>query len=271
MEKLIITVAHTGNVPTKEINPFTPVTTEEMVQTIKECAELGAAVAHMHVRDENQKPTSDRALFEKLLNRLDEEKVDIIRQVSTGARGGENTVEWRGQMLDLNASMASLATGSSNFQATVNANAPELVEALANKMYANNIKPEIEAFDLAMISNAAFLKKKGILKGNLHFNFVMNVPGSILGTPKNLMHMIDSLPEGSTWNITAVGRSQVQLVTMAIALGGHVRTGLEDVIEMEKGVPASNQMLVQRVVNIANAVGRPIATTEDVRRILQLG
>lgn len=271
MEKLIITLAHTGNVPTKEINPYTPVTTEEMVQTIKECAEIGASVAHIHVRDANQKPTSDRGLFEKLLNRLDEEKVDIIRQVSTGARGGENTVEWRGQMLDLNASMASLSTGSSNFGSSVNANSPELIEALASKMYENGIKPEIEAFDLAMISNAAFLKKKGILKGNLHFNFVMNVPGSIMGTPKNLLYMMESLPEGSTWNITAVGRSQVQLVTMAIALGGHVRTGLEDVIEMEKGVPASNQMLVRRVANIANAVGREIATTDDVRRILQLG
>ncbi len=270
MEKLIITLAHTGNVPTKAMNPFTPVSTEEIVSSIKACADIGASVAHIHVRDENEKPTSDRALFEKVLNRLDEEKVDIVKQVSTGARGGENTIDWRGQMLDLNASMASLATGSSNFPTAVNANSPELVEALANKMYANGIKPEIEVFDLAMISNAVFLKKKGILKGNLHFNFVMNVPGSIPGTPKNLMFMLDSIPEGSTWNITAVGRTQVQLTTMAIALGGHVRTGLEDVVEFEKGIPASNEMLVQRVVNIAKAVGRQIATTEDVRRILDL-
>ncbi|SCZ80874.1 BKACE family enzyme [Acidaminobacter hydrogenoformans] len=270
MEKLIITLAHTGNVPTKEMNPNTPVTTREIVDNIKACAELGASVAHIHVRDDQQKPTSDRGLFEQVINLLEIEKVNVIRQLSTGARGGENTVEWRGQMLDLNVQMASLSTGSSNFPSSVNANSPELVEALASKMLQNGIKPEIEAFDLAMISNANFLMKRGILKGPLHFNLVMNVPGSITGTPKNLMYMVDSLPEGSTWSVTAVGKSHVPLLTMAIAMGGHVRTGLEDVVEFEKGVPASNPMLVERIVKIANAVGRKIATPEDVVRILSL-
>lgn len=270
MEKLIITVAHTGNVPTKEINPNTPVTVEEIVHDIKQCAVLGASVAHIHVRDENQKPTSDRGIFKQVLNLLDKENINIIRQLSTGARGGENTVDWRGQMLDLNIQMASLATGSSNFPGSVNANSPELVEALALKMRDHGIKPEIEAFDLAMISNARRLMKKGILIGPLHFNLVMNVPGSIEGTPKNLMYMVDSLPEGSTWTVTAVGRSQVQLITMAIAMGGHVRTGLEDVLEYEKGIPASNAMLIDRVVRIAREVGRPLATPEDAREILNL-
>ena len=270
MEKLIITLAHTGNIPTKEMNSNTPVTTNEIVDDIKKCVRLGVSVAHIHVRDENEMPTSDRALFKKVLNRLDEEKVNVIRQLSTGARGGENTIAWRGQMLDLDVEMASLATGSSNFPNSINANSPELIEALALKMKDGGIKPEIEAFDLAMISNAKRLLKKGILVGPLHFNFVMNVPGSIEGTPKNLMYMIDSIPEGSTWNVTAVGRTQVQLLTMAIAMGGHVRTGLEDCVEYEKGVSASNVMLVERIVRIANAIGRPIANPDDVRRILKL-
>ncbi len=174
-------------------------------------------------------------------------------------------------MLDLpGVEMASLSTGSSNFPTSVNANSPDLVEALANKMKANGIKPEIEAFDVAMISNAEFLMKKGILDGPLHFNFVMNVPGSIKGTAKNFMFMIDSIPKGSTWNTTAVGRSQVQLLTMAIALGGHVRTGLEDVVEFSPGIPASNAMLVERVVQIAKATGREIATADEARKILGL-
>ncbi|MBR0600629.1 3-keto-5-aminohexanoate cleavage protein [Sinanaerobacter chloroacetimidivorans] len=270
MEKLIITIAHTGNVPTKEMNPNTPVSVREIVDDIKQCVALGASVAHIHVRDENQMPTSDRGIFKQVLNLLDKEKVNVVRQLSTGARGGENTVDWRGQMLDLSAEMASLSTGSSNFPTSVNANSPELVEALALKMKDNGIKPEIEAFDLAMITNAKRLLKKGILTGPLHFNFVMNVPGSIEGTPKNLMYMIDSIPEGSTWNVTAVGRSQVELIPIAIAMGGHVRTGLEDVIEYEKGIPASNAMLVERVVRIAKAIGRPIANPDDVRKILQL-
>lgn len=270
MDKLIITIAHTGNVPTKEMNPNTPVTVDEIVDNIKECAALGAAIAHIHVRDERGMPTSDRGIFKQVLNLLDKENVNVIRQLSTGARGGTNSIDWRGQMLDLNIQMASLATGSSNFPSSVNANTPELIEALALNMKGNGIKPEIEAFDLAMISNANRLKKKGILEGPLHFNLVLNVPGSIEGTPKNLMYMVDSLPEGSTWTVTGVGRRHVQLITMAIAMGGHVRTGLEDIVEYENGIPATNAMLVERVVRIANAVGRPIATPEDVREILKL-
>lgn len=270
MEKLIITIAHTGNIPTKEMNPYTPITVDEIVKDIKKCASLGAAVAHIHVRDDKGLPTSSSKIFKEVLDGLDRDKVNIIRQLSTGARGGENSIEWRGQMLELNAQMASLATGSSNFPAGINANAPDLIEALATKMYKNGIIPEIEAFDLAMISNATRLMKKGILKNPLHFNLVMNVPGSIQGTPKNLMYMVDNLPEGSTWTVTAIGKSHVQLVTMAIALGGHVRTGLEDVVEYEKGVHASNAMLVERVSRIASAVGRKIATPKEAREILSL-
>lgn len=268
MEKLIVTVAHTGNVPTKEMNPATPVTVDEIVEDIKKCRNLGASIAHIHVRDREGKPTSDRDLFKQVLDRLDDEKVDIIKQVSTGARGGANNIEWRGQMLDLNAQMASLATGSSNFPSSINANDPGLIEALAAKMHANGIKPEIEAFDVAMISNAKRFLKKGILKGPLHFNLVMNVPGSIQGTPKNLMFMVESLPEGSTWTVSGIGRSQVTMLTMAILLGGHVRTGLEDVIEYEKGVLASNTMLVERVVRIAKELGREIATPDEAKKIL---
>lgn len=270
MEKLIITLAHTGNVPTKQMNPNTPVTPKEIAKDIVTCADLGIAVAHIHVRDEEEKPTSKRELFQEVLKLLDEENVDVIRQLSTGARGGENTIDWRGQMLDLNVEMASLSTGSSNFPTSVNANSPELIEALAQRMKDHGIKPEIEAFDLAMISNAEYLMKKGVLNGPLHFNLVMNVPGSIKGTPRNLLYMIESLPKGSTWSLTAVGRSHVQLATMAIVMGGHVRTGLEDVVEMSPGILASNTELVKRIIQIAKATGRGIATPDEARRILSL-
>lgn len=270
MEKLIITIAPTGNVPTKELNPHTPLTVEEIVTDIKKCRELGAAVAHIHVRDENLKPTSDRKLFKEVLDRLNEDNVDVIKQLSTGARGGENTVSWRGQMLDLNMDMASLSTGSSNFSSSVNANSLDLIKELAQKMLDNNIKPEIEAFDVSMIYNAKRLADKGILKEPLHFNFVMNVPGSIPGTPKNLFHLVECLPEGSTWTVSGIGRSQIQLATIAIALGGHVRTGLEDVIKLQDGSLATNELLVQKIVGIAKAVGREIATPDEAKEILGL-
>lgn len=269
-EKLIITAAILGNVPTKEMNPNTPVTTDEIVEDIIKCREAGAAVAHIHVRDENGEPTSDRRLFKEILDKLKEKNCDIITQVSTGARGGENSIEWRGQMLDLNAEMASLSTGSSNFISQVNANSFDLIEELANKMYENNIKPEIEAFDLGMIDNAKYLLKKGILKGPLQFNLVMNVRGSVEGTPRNLLHMVESLPEGSTFTVSGIGPSQVPMLTMAIILGGHARTGLEDTVLYDKGVLASNEMLVERVVRISKELGREIASPNDARKILDM-
>lgn len=270
MEKLIITIAPTGNVPTKELNPHSPLTIDEIVEDIRKCHALGASIAHIHVRDENLMPTSDRELFKEVVDRLNQEKIWVIKQLSTGARGGANTIDWRGQMLDLNVEMASLATGSSNFANSVNANSPELIKALAEKMYDNNIKPEIEAFDVAMIHNAVKFAKKGILKGPLHFNLVMNVPGSIPGTPKNLMFMVDSLPPGSTWTVCGIGHSQVPIITMAILLGGHVRTGVEDVLRMPDGSHATNELLVKRVVRIAKEMGREIATVDEARRILSL-
>lgn len=271
MEKLIITIAPTGNVPTKQLNPNSAITNDEIVRDLIKCRELGACVAHLHVRDEQGNPTSKRELFEDLINRIDSSGLDIIRQVSTGARGGGNTIDWRGQMLDISGvDMASLSTGSSNFPSSVNANDPELIEALASKIIDNGLKPEIEVFDTAMLFQALFYEKKGILKGPLHFNFVMNVKGSMPASPKNLMFLVDNLPKDATWNVSGIGSSQVQMATMAIAMGGHVRTGLEDVLKFNENIDASNEMLVQRIVNIAKAVGREIAEPYEARKILNL-
>lgn len=270
MEKLIITVALTGNVPTKEMNPHTPLTVDEIVQDIKACAQAGASVAHIHVRDSNLQPTSDRKLFKAVLEGVKREKIDIITQLSTGARGGENTVEWRGQMLDLPCEMASLSTGSSNFPNSINANTPELIKALADKMKAHEIKPEIEVFDLAMIGNAVRLAKKDVLLNPLHFNMVLNVPGSLEGTPKNLMTLVDNIPPKATWTVSAIGRSQFHLIPLAIAMGGHVRTGLEDVIEFPKGTLVSNVDLVTRAKKIADAMGREVATPDEARKLLSI-
>ena len=269
-EKLIITVALTGNVPTKELNPHTPMTADEIVDDIIKCREAGASVAHIHVRDEEGNPTSKRELYLEVLNKLKERDCDIITQLSTGARGGGNTSEWRGQMLDLDAEMASLSTGSSNFASQVNANSFELIKELAEKMYSNNMKPELEVFDVAMIDNAILLAKEGVLKEPLHFNLVMNVRGSISGTPKNLLHMVESLPVGSTFTVSGIAQSQLPMLTMSILLGGHVRTGLEDTMLYDKGILATNVMLIERMVRISKELGREIANPEEARKILGL-
>ena len=270
MDKLIITVSPTGNVPTKELNPHTPITPEEIAADVLRCQQAGVALAHLHARNSQGEPTCERESYKAVVEAIRANNIDVIVQLSTGARGGGSGAEWRGQMLDLGVDMASLATGSSNFPTSVNDNSPELIEYLADKMYSNGVKPEIEAFDLGMIDAARALLKRGVLKGPLHFNLVMNVPGSVAGTPRNLVHMADSLPEGSTWTVSGIGRAQVPMLTMAIAMGGHVRTGLEDTLYMSKGVLATNLALVERVVGIAHAVGRPIATTAEAREILGL-
>ena len=137
-------------------------------------------------------------------------------------------------------------------------------------MLDNGIKPEIEAFDVAMISNAEFLAKRGLIKTPMQFNLVMNVPGSVKGTPKNLFHMVEILPKDSTFTVMGVGNAHVQMITLGMVLGGHVRVGLEDVLEYSKGVHASNVELVKRAVRIAQAYGREIATPDEARQILGL-
>lgn len=270
MDKVIITLAFLGNIPTKKLNPSTPITPREIADQLEECCELGVSVAHIHARDEKERPTHSRAVYAEILEEIRSRNINVITQLSTGVRGGPNTVESRGQMLDLKCDMASLATGSSNLPASVNANSPELIEALAVKMKENGIKPEIEAFDTAMIDHAKYLLAKGVLKPPLHFNLVLNVPGSIKGTYKNLIHMMESLPPESTWTVSAIGTSQVPMLAMAIVLGGHARTGIEDVLEYEKGVPATNMMLVERVVRLAKDLDRDIATTDEARKILSI-
>lgn len=266
MEKLMITIAPTGNVPTKAMTPHVPVTAKQIAEDIAACYEKGARVAHIHARDVEEKPTTELEIFEDIVKALDATECPIVRQISTGARGGKSG-EARAASLVLNPDSASLATGSSNFPTSVNANDPELIEYMAKMMLAKNIKPEIEVFDVAMIENALALQKKGLLKGPLLFNLVLGVKGSLPATPKNLFFLVDSLPSDAVWSVSAIGQKHVELSTIAIALGGHVRVGIEDNVYFEKGVLATNEMLVERIAGIAKAVSRKLASVEDVRRI----
>lgn len=266
MEKLIITLAPTGNVPTKELTPHVPLTAAEIAGDIIACHEKGAAVAHIHARDEQGRPTTDGAAFAAIVRLLDAKGCPVLKQISTGARGGK-AAEARAEALTLNPDSASLATGSSNFPASANVNEPALVEYMAKIMLARNIKPEIEVFDAAMINNAMLLQKAGLIKPPLLFNLVLGVRGSLPATAKNLFFLVESLPPAAVWSVSAIGPEHVNLSMLAMALGGHVRVGIEDNIYYRKGMLATNTALVERVVNIAAAMGREIATPDDVRRI----
>ncbi|MCR4442546.1 MAG: 3-keto-5-aminohexanoate cleavage protein [Peptococcaceae bacterium] len=268
--KVIITVAPTGNVPTKEMNPNLPVTPQEIADQIYECWEEGAAVAHIHARDREGKPTSDVNVYREILACLEAKRnCDIITQLSTGGRAGKSYQE-RGQMICLAPEMASLATGSSNFPTSANFNDPETIAYLAGEMKKYGVKPEIEVFDTAMLFNALQLVKKGVLEWPLQINLVLGVPGSQPASAKQLFFLYENLPEGVTWTVSAIGKDHVSLSAVALALGGSVRVGLEDNIYYRKGVLATNVDLVRRVKKIALAMGREIATPAEARQILGL-
>ena len=188
MRKVVITIAPTGNVPNKKLNPNTPITPDEIAEDIYRCYKAGASVAHIHARDREGNPSADPKIFEEIVAKV-KEKCDIIIQLSTGARAGQGME--RADCIDLKPDMASLATGSSNFATAVNDNPPELIKYMGKKMIENGVVPEIEAFDVGMISNIGYYVNSGAIKVPLHFNLVMNVPGSISGTPKNLLHMVE--------------------------------------------------------------------------------
>lgn len=266
-EKTIITIAPTGNVPTRKLNPHTPVTPEEIARDIYRCYLEGAAIAHIHARDGEGRPTADPAVFKEIIDRV-REKCDIIIQLSTGARGGD--MEKRSECIALAPEMASLTTGSSNFPTGVNYNPPDLIEIMARRMLELGVKPELEIFDLSMIDSAIKLLKKGLLVEPLHFNLVLNVPGSLKGTPANLFTLKERLPMHCTWTVSAIGKSHKKLTALALILGGHVRVGIEDVLQLEQNRPVSNLELVRSVKAAAKMLDREIAGPDEARAILGL-
>jgi 3-keto-5-aminohexanoate cleavage enzyme len=269
MEKLIITAAISGAELTKEQQPNLPITPQEIAQEAAACREAGAAIIHLHVRDQQGKATQDRECFRAAMEAI-KAKTEVIIQPSTGGAVGM-TPEERLQPVSLRPEMATLTTGTVNFGNDVFYNSPGEIEQFAAYMLEMGVKPEIEVFDVGMINNALNLEKKGLLKKPLHFDFVMGVPGAIPGTAKNLLFLIDAIPPGSTWTVAGIGRAQLSLGTMAILLGGNVRVGFEDNIYYAKGVLAkSNAELVARIARLATELGREIAAPHEAREILGL-
>lgn len=269
MEKLIITVAPIGSIPTKAQTPHVPVTPAEVIQDAYDCYNAGASVVHIHARDKEQKPSHDFDFFSEAVAGI-RSKCDMIIQISTGGRASQGQ-ETRGRALAIEGvEMASLNTGSVNFPTSAYVNEPALIEHLAKVMLDRGIKPEIECFDFSFISNGLDLLKKGLLKPPLHFNFVMGLKGALPYSLPNYVHMMQSIPAGSTWNVSGVGPAQLTLAMPSLITGGHVRVGLEDNIYYSKGILATNVQLVGRIVRLARELGREVATPAEARAILQL-
>jgi 3-keto-5-aminohexanoate cleavage enzyme len=270
MQKLVITVALTGNVPTRQMNPNLPVTPAEIAADVKRCRDAGACLFHVHARDADQKPTLDIEVYKASVRAIKASAPDVIIQLSTGARAGRDR-EARANPVRLLPEMGSFTTGSNNLPGIVYENSPQFIEFLAGVYRETGVKPEIEVFETGMIANALFLQKKGYLQAPLHFDFVLGAPGSMPGTVRNLQFLSESIAAGSTWTVAGIGKAEIPLSAAAIVMGGHVRVGLEDNLYMPDGSLASNHLLVEKIVRIAREIGREIATPDEARSILGLG
>jgi 3-keto-5-aminohexanoate cleavage enzyme len=268
----IISVAITGSQPTKAQNPAVPISPAEQVESTHEAFEAGAALVHIHVRDDEGKSSSDAGRFAIVQEGIRKHCPGMIVQFSTGGRGRDPSE--RGSSLALRPDMASLATGSVNFATIIYENPPSLIDALAGTMLQNEIKPEVEIFDLAMLYNARALVDRGVLKAPAHVQFVMGIPGALPAREQVLDFLISELADvlpGATWTAAGISRHQAVVNRWALARGGHARTGLEDNIYIAKGeLAASNAALVQQVAGLCAEYDRRPATPAEARRLLGL-
>jgi 3-keto-5-aminohexanoate cleavage enzyme len=268
----IITVAITGSLPRKENNPAVPITVSEQIESTHEAFEAGATIAHIHVRNDDQTPTSSPERFALVQEGLRKHCPGMIIQFSTGGRSGKGAE--RGGMLDLAPDMASLATGSCNFPAIIYENPPALIRELAEKMRRYAVKPEIEVFDLSMLYQAIALAKEGLIAAPLHVQFVFGVKNAMPALREVLEFEVAQLrklmPE-ATWTAAGIGRHQLEVNRWCLELGGHCRTGLEDNVRWDKErLAPSNAALVKRVADLCAEYGRHPASVAEARALLSL-
>lgn len=271
MEKLIITAAICGAEVTKEQNPAVPYTVEEIVREAKSAVDAGAAIVHLHVREDDGTPTQSKARFKECIDAIYKVCPDVILIPSTGGAVGM-TAEERLQPTELFPEMATLDCGTCNFGDDVFENTMPMMRDFGKRMLENNIKPEYECFEMGHLDTVLNMAKKGQVPGApMQFNFVLGVPGCTPATVSNLCWLVNAIPAGSTWTATGIGRHAFTLAAPAIAMGGNVRVGFEDNLYLERGVLAkSNGELVAKVIRIAKELGRPIATSAEAREILGL-
>ena len=270
MDKLIITAAICGAEVTKEDNPNLPVTAEELAEEALKAEQAGASIIHLHVRDQNGNATQDKEVFKKAIEKMEEKGVSAIIQPSTGGAAGMTWQE-RIQPVYLEPEMATLDCGTTNFGDEVFVNDLPLMRNFAKEMKKLDILPELECFEVGHIYNALTLKREGLLDKHLHFDLVLGVPGAMPASIKNLLFMVEHLPEDATWTAAGVGRYQLELAYHTIIMGGHVRVGFEDNIYYKKGQLAeSNAQLVARIVRLAEEYGREVATPQEARQILEI-
>ena len=271
MDKLIISCCICGAEVTKENNPAVPYTVEEIAREAKSAYDAGAALIHLHVRWDDGTPTQDKGRFQECVDAIRKVCPDVIIQPSTGGAVGMTDLE-RLQSTEITPTpeMATLDCGTCNFGGDeIFINTDNTINNFGDIMKERGIKPECEVFDKGMIDLALKAAKKGHIDYPIHFDFVLGV--QMTATVRDLVYMATSIPAGCTWTATGIGKTAWDIAAATIAMGGHVRVGFEDNVDMSKGVLAkSNGEMVERVVQMAKLMNREIATPAEARQILGL-
>lgn len=265
-----LTAALTGPIATKADTPALPTTPEEIAASAEEAAAAGAAVVHVHLRDEQERPTADLDTARRVMNAI-RERTPALIQLSTGVGFGV-AFEARAALVEVRPEMATLNVCTMTFGDGELLNPPDKVRRLAARMREIDVKPEIEVYDTGHLEFALKLWEEGLLEEPLQFSIVLGVRGGAPARPDQLMSMVERMPEGALWQVIAIGASNLPLTTIGLALGGNARTGLEDTLMFRRRMLASsNAELVTRLASVAATLDRPLNKPDDVRKALSLG
>ena len=275
----IITCAING-ITSRAMNPNVPITPKEQARAIEEAYKAGARVAHVHPREDDGSESHRPERYREVLYEIKSRCPEIIVEISTRATSIEDGID-RGSCVELTSKLwgnddrlkpdlVSLNTGTLNLRDTIFLNSPLDIELQARRIYNAGIIPELDVFEIGQMENAFALVRKGVLRTPLNFLFVLG-SGGISADPANLLHFVRSLPSGTHWTGLGAGRYNFAIASLAINLGGHVRTGLEDTTYIRKGIKAkSNAQLVEQLANLCEIYGRPLATPQQARELLGL-
>jgi 3-keto-5-aminohexanoate cleavage enzyme len=269
MKPAVLTTALTGPIATKADNPALPTTPEEIAAAAKDAHEAGAAVVHVHLRDADERPTADLEIARRTVG-LIEESCGALIQLSTGVGLGV-AFEDRARLVEAKPRMATLNVCSMTFGNGEFSNPPDDVRRLAYRMGELGVKPELELYDTGHLEMALTLHSEGLLQEPLQFSLVMGVLGGMPAAPATLVALIDRMPEGSVWQVIGIGRHNLAMTAIGLAIGGNARTGMEDTLMVRRGQPTTgNRELTERLATTARALDRPPAGIEQTLERLQI-
>ncbi|QAT41749.1 BKACE family enzyme [Aminipila luticellarii] len=270
--KVILTVALTGAIPTKKDHANLPTQPEEIAKAAIECYEAGASVVHIHVRDDDDKSSMCFEKFKETVELIRAAKCPILLNLTTSGAQNQTYEDRIKPFRELKPDLASFDAGTMNWlNSDVFMNEPKFLEVLGTEMQKVNVKPEIEVFDMGMLNNALYYIKKGIIKEPAHFQLCLGAPGGMQATAESLLYLVNHLPEDCTWSTFGIGKGAMEITMAALALGGNIRVGLEDNVYYHYGQLAkSNVDFVERVKRLAHEMNKTIATPEEAKEILKI-